>query len=260
MHIRALAPQDAPAFQALRLRGLQECPEAFASSYEEEVGTPLEEIEKRLQPKTDSAIFGALQGAELCALVGLQREGMAKLAHKSFIYVQRMQQAVRVLYGQASPSEALQAAQLELAPLDLDRFLQQVAANAQFAGIEGVRYVPQHAAVMVRADEFSLEDVMTHILRNADRHRTPRTPITLSLQADGTQATVRIHNEGPEIEAALLGRIFDYGVSEAEPEGSSGRRGQGLFVARTYMAKMGGTVSARNEAGGVAFYLVFPRG
>jgi len=175
-------------------------------------------------------------------------------------YVQRMQQAVRVLYGQASPSEALQAAQLDLAPLDLDRFLQQVAANAQFAGIEDVRYEPRQAAVTVRADEFSLEDVMTHILRNADRHRTPHTPITLSLQTDGTQATVCIHNEGPEVEAALLGRIFDYGVSEAEPEGSSGRRGQGLFVARTYMAKMGGTVSARNEAGGVAFYLVFPRG
>ena len=86
MHIRALAPQDAPAFQALRLRGLKESPEAFASSYEEEVNTPIEEIERRLQLKTDSAIFGAFQGTELCALVGLQRERMAKLAHKSFIW------------------------------------------------------------------------------------------------------------------------------------------------------------------------------
>jgi hypothetical protein len=57
-------------------------------------------------------------------------------------YVQRMQQAVRVLYGQTSPSEALAAAQLELAPLDLDAFLQQVAANAGFAGIDDVRYAP----------------------------------------------------------------------------------------------------------------------
>jgi ribosomal protein S18 acetylase RimI-like enzyme len=86
MHIRALVPSDAPAFQALRLRGLQECPEAFASSYEEEVDTPLEEIENRLQPKSDSAIFGAFHGSMLCALLGLQRESMAKLAHKSFIW------------------------------------------------------------------------------------------------------------------------------------------------------------------------------
>lgn len=86
LNIRALTPADSLAFQALRLRGLQECPEAFASSHEEEVGTPISEIERRLQPKTDSAIFGAFQESGLCALVGLQREGMAKLAHKSFVW------------------------------------------------------------------------------------------------------------------------------------------------------------------------------
>jgi len=84
--IRALAPSDSAAFQALRLRGLQECPEAFASSYDEEVATPIAEIEKRLQPKADSAIFGAFEDSGLCALVGLQREGMIKLAHKSLIW------------------------------------------------------------------------------------------------------------------------------------------------------------------------------
>ena len=86
MQIRALAPSDAAAFQAIRLRGLRECPEAFASSYEEEVDTPLGKIEDRLQPKTDAAVFGAFKGSELYALVGLQREGMVKLAHKSFIW------------------------------------------------------------------------------------------------------------------------------------------------------------------------------
>ena len=35
-------------------------------------------------------------------------------------------------------------------------------------------------------------------------------------------------------------------------------RGQGLFVARTYMAKMGGAVAASNVDGGVLFSLSFP--
>ena len=86
MQIRALAPPDALAFVALRLRGLLECPEAFASSHEEELSTPLTEIERRLEPKSDSAVFGAFEGETLCALVGLQREQMAKLAHKAFIW------------------------------------------------------------------------------------------------------------------------------------------------------------------------------
>jgi GNAT superfamily N-acetyltransferase len=86
MLIRTLTPEDAAAFQTLRLRGLKECPEAFASSYEEEAGTPLEEIERHLKPKTDSAIVGAFREGELVGLTGVQREGMAKLAHKAFIW------------------------------------------------------------------------------------------------------------------------------------------------------------------------------
>ncbi|HEX7889333.1 MAG TPA: HAMP domain-containing sensor histidine kinase [Ramlibacter sp.] len=172
-------------------------------------------------------------------------------------YVQRMQQAVRVLYGQASPSEALAAAQLELAPLDLDTFLREVAGNAQFAGIEEVRYSGHHAPLTVRADAFSLEDVATHILRNAQRHRTPGSPITLSLEQRGNTAVIGIHNAGPHIPDAQRERIFDYGVSDAAA-GEGERRGQGLFVARTYMAKMGGMVQAINTADGVRFELAFP--
>ena len=172
-------------------------------------------------------------------------------------YVQRMQQAVRVLYGQSSPSEALAAAELQLAPLDLDAFLREVADNARFAGVDDVRYAAAAAPVTVRADSFSLEDVVTHILRNAQRHRSPGTPVTLTLEQRGGNAVVGIHNVGPAIPEALRERIFDYGVSDAG-EDDAGRRGQGLFVARTYMAKMGGTVEAVNTADGVRFELAFP--
>ncbi|RYF37659.1 MAG: HAMP domain-containing histidine kinase [Comamonadaceae bacterium] len=188
----------------------------------------------------------------------------AEAGDASHRYVQRMQQAVKVLYSQASPSEALQAATLQVEALDLDEFLSHVAANAHFAGVADVRYTPAGHPVPVRADAFSLEDVVTHILRNADRHRTPGTPITLALEdrrEDGT-LEVSIHNEGPAIEAALLERIFEYGVSgaaETPDAAPPGQRGQGLFVARTYMSKMGGTVQAHNVAGGVRLLLTLPR-
>lgn len=173
-------------------------------------------------------------------------------------YVQRMQQAVKVLYGQASPSEALAAAQLELAPVDLDAFLREVAANAGFAGIADVRYAASGRPLVVRADAFSLEDVVTHILRNAERHRAPATPITLGLERRGGQAVIGIHNTGPNIPEALRERIFDYGVSASAAAEPGAGRGQGLFVARTYMAKMGGTVEAVNTSDGVRFDLGFP--
>ena len=81
-------------------------------------------------------------------------------------------------------------------------------------------------------------------------------PIVIELSSRDSTATIGIRNRSPQIPEELLARIFEYGVSE-QPD--AGNRGQGLFVARTYMAKMGGTITARNVEGGVSFELGLQR-
>ncbi len=175
-------------------------------------------------------------------------------------YVKRMQQAIKVLYGQASPSEALQATQLELASLDLVAFLRHVADNAHYAGIGQVSFESTLGQCLVRADEYSLEDVVTHVLSNAQRHRVAGSAIRIRLEEAGREALISISNQGPQIPAALIDAIFEYGVSGAaanEPQAGE-HRGQGLFVARTYMAKMQGSIAALNTADGVQIVLRLP--
>ena len=166
-----------------------------------------------------------------------------------------MRQAVRVLYGGASPSEAILSATLQVRTLDIQAFVQKVADNAAHAGVEGVQFHGIDRPVMVRADENSLEDVITHVLTNAGRYRRPRSPIRMTLRRNADTAEVRIQNHGQPIDAALLGKIFEYGVSDTQAGEKQGHRGQGLFVAKTYMAKMGGTVDAANVDDGVEFVL-----
>lgn len=177
-------------------------------------------------------------------------------------YVQRMQQAVRVLYGSAPPSEAIAAASLDLAAMDLDAFLRDVAANAAYAALHDVAYLSPGQPVPVRGDVHSLEDAVAHVLRNADRHREPGTPITMRLVRDGAMAELTVHNRGSRIQPGMLDRIFEYGVSGVDSAADVGagaeRRGQGLFVARTYLAKMGGTIGARNADDGVEFVVRLP--
>jgi signal transduction histidine kinase len=170
-------------------------------------------------------------------------------------YLLRMQQAIRVLYGRASPSEAFETTQLQLQALDADAFLQAIAQNAPAAGIADVRYTPADAPVLARADEFPLEDVVTHVLSNAARFRLPDTPISIQLTQDAERVHIRIHNAGPQIAPDMLDKIFEYGVSDQPDSAAQGNRGQGLFVARTYMAKMSGTIVASNEENGVSFVL-----
>lgn len=176
-------------------------------------------------------------------------------------YIYRMQQAIRVLYGNASPSEAFESTTLQVKPIDLMEFLQHVASNASCVGIDNVQFTaePGIESTMVRADEYSLEDVVTHILHNANRYRIPSTDITIHLSATDTIARITIHNQGEAIPDSLIDKIFEYGVSDPNAVSTNANLGQGLFVAKTYMAKMGGTITAHNVTGGVSFALELQR-
>ena len=68
---------------------------------------------------------------------------------------------------------------------------------------------------------------------------------------------MQARNAGEPISAELFNKIFEYGVSDPKADNTSATRGQGLSVAKTYMAKMGGTVTAKNEVDGVSFELLF---
>lgn len=85
MLIRRLVPSDAVAYQSLRLAALRESPTAFSSSYEEECDTPLSTIEAHMAPDSGRNRFGAFDGADLVAVVGVGREGARKVHHKGFI-------------------------------------------------------------------------------------------------------------------------------------------------------------------------------
>ena len=148
-------------------------------------------------------------------------------------YISRMQQAVRVLYGSASPSEAFQSTSLRGANGGYCRFRTKRRRERRS------RRCPLHrrdAPVPVRADEFPWRTCFPTSSKNADRHRRAGNPITIAVAAGDNLATVSIHNFGPH-QSGIAGQDFEYGVSDQPAHAAEGHRGQGLFVAKTYMAR-----------------------
>jgi RimJ/RimL family protein N-acetyltransferase len=93
--IRFLQGGDAARFQALRLEALRAAPEAFASSYEEEVDRPLSVIEQRLAGP-DGFVVGAFDPQDrLVGVAGFVRQAHRKMAHKGLIWGMYVQQAHR---------------------------------------------------------------------------------------------------------------------------------------------------------------------
>lgn len=84
MQLRRLVPDDGPVYRALRLRALREVPDAFTSSYEEEVQQPPQVAAARLASPLYT-FWGAWQGQELYGMVGLEHEKRARNRHKGTV-------------------------------------------------------------------------------------------------------------------------------------------------------------------------------
>ena len=89
IEIRQLGTSDAVEYRDLRLRGLREVPEAFGSTYDEEVLFSLDTVETRLESTrspTGRVILGAFADAVLVGIVGCAQESRFKKRHTAVIF------------------------------------------------------------------------------------------------------------------------------------------------------------------------------
>lgn len=85
MEIRILDSNDAADYRKIRLEALQGNPEAFSSSYEEEVEFPIERTASRLDD-ISSYCFGAFKDNALVGVVSLVLEARHKIKHRANIF------------------------------------------------------------------------------------------------------------------------------------------------------------------------------
>lgn len=85
MITKILTAQDASVYQNLRLEALQNHPEAFGSSYEEEKDYPIDTIAHRLESQ-GLYVVGYFDHEKLVGIAALVQESKLKLKHKANIF------------------------------------------------------------------------------------------------------------------------------------------------------------------------------
>lgn len=85
MEIRRVGPADAADYRELRLEALQDSPEAFASSYEEEKEWSVEVFQTKLAAG-EAFTFGAVENGKLIGVVTLVKESRVKIRHRASIF------------------------------------------------------------------------------------------------------------------------------------------------------------------------------
>ncbi|SES66852.1 Protein N-acetyltransferase, RimJ/RimL family [Oceanobacillus limi] len=85
MKVRRLNENDVKQYHKIRLEALKNSPEAFSSSYQEEIEKPIEVYRSRLASTEGSITFGYEDNDQVCGVITVVKENKAKLNHRVMI-------------------------------------------------------------------------------------------------------------------------------------------------------------------------------
>ncbi len=143
-------------------------------------------------------------------------------------------------------------------PTDLATVVTEAAAElGPLADEHELTIVADPAVVPGIRDD--LHRMVLNLLENAVQHTPPGTTITAATRSDGHIATVSVEDDGPGIDPALEGKVFDRFVRGA---GDGGRgSGLGLAIVRAVVQSHGGAVMLQHpESGhGTRFVIEIPQ-
>jgi signal transduction histidine kinase len=143
-----------------------------------------------------------------------------------------------------------------------DEAVNAMSAEAESRGISIVRTGAQ-APVIVTGARIALSRLIVAILANALDHA--RSDIVVDVGIHGTQAVIRVGDDGPGFPPELRDRAFDRFASsrngaETPPDGASRHYGLGLALVSEVAARHGGAVSIDGSTlGGAEVVVRLPR-
>src|SRR5205814_6791332 len=116
--------------------------------------------------------------------------------------------------------------------------------------------------VMVEADLARTDQIITNLLVNAVKYTDPGGKISLHVRPEGSQALIRVSDNGIGISPDLLPRLFEVFVQGRQAlDRAQGGLGIGLALVRKLAQLMGGTVEASSPGVGLGstFVVRLPR-
>jgi len=143
---------------------------------------------------------------------------------------------------------------------DAVRHFREILANRD------IRLIHQAGeGAVVRAGRGMLELVVQNVVENAISFSPPGSTIVITLTTNEETVQLRIDDEGPGIDPAMIDHVFERYFSsrfgEVETHGESAEHsGLGLWIVRRTVEALGGQVSAANRVGrGLSVVIVLPR-
>ncbi|MFG2467973.1 sensor histidine kinase [Streptomyces canus] len=144
---------------------------------------------------------------------------------------------------------------LEAAPVDLTRLVLDALTDARATG-SGHRWeldLPEDP-VTVTGDAHRLQQVLANLLSNARLHTPDGTKVTVTLETDGSTASLKVHDDGPGIPEDIQPGVFErFTRADRSTKAETGGAGLGLSIVAAVVEAHGGSVTVESEPGSTTF-------
>jgi two-component system sensor histidine kinase ChvG len=173
-------------------------------------------------------------------------ENILQDAHRLDRLVTRLLELSRV-ESDAGPAEVF----------DYEALVREVAAQAQGPAEVVVEYAARTMHLFGRRAHVG--SALANLVENAQVHARPDTPVTVRVaDQGGGRVRTTVHDDGPAISEANLGRIWDRFFTT---RAAAGGTGLGLPIVRSVVQAHGGSVDVTSsEAAGTTFGFELPAG
>lgn len=144
--------------------------------------------------------------------------------------------------------------------VDLTRMAVEALGDAQVAGPEHLwRLEVDEEPVTLPGDASRLQQVVANILANARTHTPAGTEVTLTVERDGEDAVVHVHDNGPGIDPTIADELFErFSRADRSRARQTGGTGLGLSIARAIVHAHHGEISVRSSPGDTTFTVRLP--
>jgi len=228
--------QLARSFDSMKnqLKEYDESQRHFIQNISHELKTPIMAI----QGYTQGLMEGVFQGpqAEKGLEIIMEESKRLEKVVEQLLYLTKIESVAQMVQiGRVNLSEMFPLLKLRLAVLN--------------PAIEWELDLPPE--LVLEADGEQLSTAFVNILENQLRYAKSR--LTITARREGENVVVKIANDGPPIEEALLPQLF-----QRFRKGKSGKHGLGLAISRAVLEAHGGSISAENKPEGPCFVLTIP--
>jgi two-component system OmpR family sensor kinase len=113
--------------------------------------------------------------------------------------------------------------------------------------------------VLIAGDAGRLHQVAANLLANARTHTPEGTTVTVTVAREGRDAVLRVHDDGPGIDPALQGELFErFARGDRSRARQTGGTGLGLSIARAIVDAHGGSIRVTSTPGDTTFEVRLP--